>query len=245
MRFTWAGGTDVGLAREKNEDAYYPDQDGSGPGPLLFAAADGLGGLPAGELASRTAVDSSVAADGSPEDRVRAANRAVVEAGIRRFGRPAEIGATLTLAQIDPGGLLTLGHVGDSRAYLLRGGKMEQLTVDHTAAQELVSRGVITEEQARFDPNRSILTRAVGLERNVEVDVIEKQLEAGDRLLLCSDGLNEMMEDDRIAAVLGAGPPPAAVRNLIEAANQAGGSDNITAVVVEAEADRPGSEDER
>lgn len=122
---------------------------------------------------------------------------------------------------------------------------MEQLTVDHTAAQELVSRGVITEAQARFDPNRSILTRAVGLERNVEVDVIEKQLEAGDRLLLCSDGLNEMMDDDRIAAVLGAGPPPAAVRNLIEAANQAGGSDNITAVVVEAEADRPGSEDER
>ena len=245
MRFTWAGGTDVGLVREKNEDAYYPDQDGSGPGPLLLAAADGLGGLPAGELASRTAIDSSIAADGSPEARVIAANRAVVEAGIRRFGRPAEIGATLTLAQIGPDGSLTLGHVGDSRAYLLRGGKMEQLTVDHTAAQELVSRGVITEAQARFDPNRSILTRAVGLERQVEVDVIEKQLKAGDRLLLCSDGLNEMMEDDRIAAVLGAGPPTAAVRGLIEAANQAGGSDNITAVVVEVEADRPGSEDER
>lgn len=245
MRFTWAGGSDAGLAREKNEDAYYPDQDGSGPGPLLFAAADGLGGLPAGELASRTAVDSSIAADGSPEDRIRAANRAVVEAGIRRFGRLDAIGTTLTLAQLDPDGLLTLGHVGDSRAYLLRGGKMEQLTVDHTAAQEMVFRGVITEAQARFDPNRAALTRAVGIERQVEVDVIEKQLAAGDRLLLCSDGLNEMIEDDRIAALLGGGAPAAAVRNLIEAANQAGGRDNITAVVVEVEANRPGSEDGR
>jgi PPM family protein phosphatase len=134
-------------------------------------------------------------------------------------------------------GLLQLAHVGDSRAYLLREGALDQLTTDHTVVGELVRRGRLTPQQAAIHPERSILTRAVGLDPRVPVDLPDPlELRSGDQLLLCSDGLTEAVDDDRIAALVSAAPDgQATCRSLIDAANDAGGPDNITVVLVRVE----------
>ena len=231
MRYVWASGSHTGLVRDNNEDSIHPEHDGYCCGPLVVAVADGLGGHTGGEVASRKAINGAVAATGSPARRVEAANTEILNTVVER-PRLAGMGTTLTLGQLDPDGRVTLGHVGDSRAYLLRGGDLLRLTVDHTFVQQEVDAGRLTEEEARVHPHRAHLTRALGFEFNVEVDVVETALVIGDRLLVCSDGVTEMLSDDRIAAILGVGAPSDAVWGLIEAANHAGGRDNVSAVVV-------------
>ena len=231
MNFVWASGSHTGRVRKNNEDVIHPEYDGYSSEPLLVAVADGLGGHRDGEVASRIAVDNAVAATGAPWYRVKAANTAILDAVLHR-PHLVGMGTTLTLAQLDPAGRVTLGHVGDSRAYLLRGRRLTRLTVDHSYVQEEIEAGRLTEEQARRHPQRSHLTRALGSGQDVSVDLGRNRLLVDDRLLLCSDGLTSMLTDDQIAAILRVGPPSDAVWGLIEAANHAGGHDNVSAVVV-------------
>jgi protein phosphatase len=237
MRLSTFAGSDVGRTRSGNEDSYFC-------GRTVFAVADGLGGHQGGEVASALAVEPLAGLDGremaSPAEAaealaeaVRQANAAILD---RATGDPAlwGMGTTLTAAALAGDHHLQLGHVGDSRAYLLRDGSLEQLTSDHTVVGELVRRGRLTPEQAAIHPERSILTRAVGLDPRIPVDTPDPlELAPGDQVLLCSDGLTEAVGDAEIAQVLGAEPDgDAACRSLIDAANAAGGPDNITVVLL-------------
>ena len=234
MNYVWATATHVGLLRAGNEDSVYPASGGSGPGPLLAAVADGMGGHAAGEVASATAMAAAVAAEGHPRDRVLAANTAVVNAVIDEPSL-AGMGTTLTFAEFSPDGALDIGHVGDSRAYLLRDGELSQITTDHSLVAELLAAGRIRPEDVHTHPQRNLVTRGIGMSQNVEVDVEHCDLEHGDRVLLCSDGLTTMITDGDLAAILGGeGAPEERVWALVEAANAAGGFDNITVVVVDA-----------
>ena len=236
MRLSSFAGSDVGRMRSGNEDSYFCGQ-------TVFAVADGLGGHQGGEVASAAAVEPLARLDGREftdpgeaaealANAIREANEAILD---RAAGDPAlyGMGTTLTAAAV-AGRHLQLAHVGDSRAYLLREGTLDQLTTDHTVVSELVRRGRLTPEQAAIHPERSILTRAVGLDPRVPVDLPDPlELRAGDQLLLCSDGLTETVDDDQIAELLSAAPDGhAACRSLIDAANDAGGPDNITVVLV-------------
>ena len=231
MNFVWATASHQGRIRANNEDSFYPETDGRGDQPLLIAVADGMGGHTAGEVASRIAIEEATETTGNPERRVKTANEAILDAVLEKPSL-ASMGTTLTLAQLDPIGRGTIGHVGDSRAYLLRNGKLTQLTIDHSFVQEEIDAGRMTPEAARNHPNRGLITRVLGLARDVEVDIKRLRLLADDRLLLCSDGLTGMIEHDEIATHLGQGSPSEVAWGLIEAANQAGGHDNITVVVV-------------
>jgi protein phosphatase len=237
MRLSSFAGSDVGRLRSGNEDSYFC-------GRTVFAVADGLGGHQGGEVASAAAVEPLAALDGrgfaeaaeaaeALAGAIREANAAILE---RAAGDPGlwGMGTTLTAAALAEAGRLQLAHVGDSRAYLLRDGTLEQLTVDHTVVGELVRRGRLTPEQAAVHPERSILTRAVGLDPTVPVDLPDPlELRAGDQVLLCSDGLTEAVGDPDIATILaGAAGGDAACRSLIDAANGAGGPDNITVVLL-------------
>lgn len=234
-----AAHTDVGRVRSENEDAYL-----AVPAAGLFAVADGLGGHAAGEVASRAAVRTlSERFDGrSPtgEDIVAALEEAIREAHarIRRMAAAdravAGMGTTVTALHLDAGGRYAIGHVGDSRAYLLRDGRLRRLTRDHTYVQEMVERGRLTEEQARLHPRSSMLTRALGVEEGVEVAVYEGRARRGDRFLLATDGLTGLVPESELRELLRSERDPGPlVRRLVEAANAAGGSDNITAVVVD------------
>ena len=230
MRFVWASGTHQGRIRNNNEDFVHPLTDGHSLEPLLVGVADGLGGHRDGEVASRVAMTSAVETEGPPWQRVKAANKAILDDVLDNPHRVG-MGTTLTLAQLDPEGSATIGHVGDSRAYLLRAGRLIRLTVDHTYVQEEIEAGRLTEEQARGHPRRAQLTRALGFGQEVPVDVGSTSLAVGDRLLLCSDGLTAMLTDEEITAILAEGPPSDVVWGLIEAANRAGGHDNVSVVV--------------
>ncbi len=223
--------TDVGRVREHNEDALLAE-------PPLFAVADGLGGHQAGEIASTIAIETLVAnaplhADSKALARaVHAANRAVIDAADERSGRSG-MGTTLTAAIVE-GSHVAIAHVGDSRAYLLHEGGLRQLTEDHSMVADMVRRGQLTEEESRFHPNRSVITRALGTDPNMCADTYDTTTAPGDRLLLATDGLTGMLRDDEIAQVLLANPDPQdAARALVTAANEAGGQDNITVVVVD------------
>ena len=227
----YAGGTDVGHHRADNEDAYLVN-------PPLFAVADGLGGHQAGEVASSIAIERLRAEAPSFADAkalaraVRSANNAVIQAADAGQGR-AGMGTTLTAAMID-GSRIVLAHVGDSRAYLLAYGTLTQLTQDHSMVADMVRNGTLSAEDARVHPSRSVITRALGSDPTMLVDTYEIEAAPGDRLLLCSDGLTGMVDDRAIEGILGTAPSAAeAVDRLIEAANDAGGQDNITVVVAE------------
>ena len=226
-----AGLTDPGLTRPTNEDAFLVE-------PPLYAVADGMGGHRAGEIASRVAVSELIAnapraADSKALARaVRAANRAVIESADRSHSR-AGMGTTLTAAMVD-GTHIAVAHVGDSRAYLLHAGKLARVTEDHSMVADLVRQGTITEEDARFHPQRSVITRALGSDPEMAADMYELDAEPGDRLLLATDGLTGMLPDDYVADLLLDGRDPAdSAARLVEAANRAGGYDNITVVVVD------------
>ena len=231
MKFVWAADTHPGRVRENNEDTIHPENDGYSTRPLLVGVADGLGGARCGEVASRIAIETAVEARGRPWRRVRAANASILEAVLQQ-PQFVGMGTTLTLAFLDPAGSIELGHVGDSRAYLLRNGELKRLTVDHTHVQEEIEAGRLTEEKARTHPQRAYLTRALGFSQDLAVDIEHYDLTPGDRLLLCSDGLTSMLSDDQIADMLGVGPPSVTSWGLIEAANEAGGHDNVSVVVV-------------
>lgn len=228
-----AGLSDPGITRPGNEDAFLVE------GPL-YAVADGMGGHRAGEIASRVAIEELLANAPARNDAkalaraVRAANRAVMESAGKSRGRSG-MGTTITAAMVD-GLAVSVAHVGDSRAYLLHGGRLQRITEDHSMVADLVRQGAISEEEARFHPQRSVITRALGSDANMVADVYEFTASPGDRLLLCTDGLTGMLEDAYISEILlSEADPAAAVAKLIEAANRAGGYDNITAVVVDLE----------
>jgi protein phosphatase len=233
MRFTIATATHVGRVRDGNEDAVYPTEDESSVGPVIVAVADGMGGHAAGEIASATAISAAVEVDDSAVTRVEAANAAVLAAAAADRAR-AGMGTTLTLAIFWPDGRLEMGHVGDSRAYLLRNDRLTQLTIDHTFVHELIAQGRLAPEDAATHPRRHMLTRTIGMP-DVRVDSLEIHLLPGDRVMLCSDGLTGMVSDTRIARILSnTAAPTGAVWSLVEAANAAGGQDNTTVAVVDA-----------
>jgi len=236
MRYSWAIESHVGLVRSDNEDAFAPASDDASEGPVVIAVADGMGGHAAGEVASRLAIEAVTAAGGSdlpdPYDLVRRANIAVIDA-IAADPSLAGMGTTLTLGVFEPAGRLRLGHVGDSRAYLLRNASLGKLTHDHTVVAELIAAGHLTESEARSHPHRHLVTRSVGIE-GIEIDETDVELSPGDRVLLCTDGLTSMVSDDEIAQLLVNAPSPAAAAwRLIDAANTAGGYDNTTVAVVD------------
>jgi protein phosphatase len=206
--------------------------------PPVFVVADGLGGHKAGEVAAGIAVDtvSEKAPTGLDAEAlaqaVRDANDAIRMSVAEGTG-PSGMGTTLTAAMVI-GERIVLAQVGDSRAYLLAGRSLRRLTRDHSLVGEMVRKGTLTESEARLHPNRSVITRALGSRPEVQVDTYEVDADEGDRLLLCSDGLHGMILDDEIEAVLNsAADAEDAVRMLVAAANDAGGMDNVTAVVVE------------
>lgn len=237
MTFLWAAATDPGRVRGHNEDALWPRPgpqgaaQGEAESPLLAVVADGMGGHVGGEVASRLAIEAAVAAEGEAVERVLAANAAVVGTALDR-PRLAGMGTTMTLA-VFTAGAVEIGHIGDSRAYLYREGALTQLTRDHSLIADMIASGELTPKQAAVHPFRSVITRALGLESSVVVDRATHALLPGDRVLLCTDGLTTMLGDPEIATLLAAGAGPAAAAALIEAANRAGGHDNISVVVVD------------
>lgn len=234
MTYQWATASHQGRVRATNEDAVFPATSGRGAGPVLIVVADGMGGHVAGEVASQLAVDNAVASEGSVTERVHAANRAIL-AEIERLPELAGMGTTITLMELGDDRTAQLGHVGDSRAYLLRGETLALLTDDHTVVGEYVRTGRLRPDEASTHPQRSMLTRALGLAADLEIDTDRLELEPGDRILLCSDGVNSMLGDAEIKVALAAGTPEEAAWELVERANRAGGQDNITAVVVDLE----------
>jgi len=250
--------TDTGRRRRRNEDSYVCE-------PPLFAVADGMGGAQAGEVASRLAAAVLEEANGD-ELREERIVELIQEANRRVFQRSSEdpaasgMGTTMTVAVTGRAGTVSIGHVGDSRAYRVRAGRLEQLTKDHSLVGELMRSGKLSPEEAETHPQRSVITRAVGTEPDVDVDTFTVDTEPGDVFLLCSDGLTDMVSDEGIQSVfsellsaqsLAAQSPAAqslpapalsveregelegAARRLVELANRSGGEDNITVVVFE------------
>lgn len=229
-----AGVTDTGRRRLRNEDAFICE-------PPLFAVADGMGGARAGEVAAGLAA-AALEEAGSETRGADGVAALIVEANKRIFERSlndpktAGMGTTVTAALVDASsGAVAIGHVGDSRAYLLRDGALEQLTTDHSLVAELVESGVLTPEEAERHPQRSAITRALGTEATVEVDAFTVQAESGDLFLVCSDGLSAMISDDAVTSTIESveRDPERAADALVAAANARGGEDNITVVLFE------------
>jgi PPM family protein phosphatase len=230
------GVTDAGKVRQNNEDALLV---GEGEDETLFVVADGIGGFEAGEVASSLAVD--VLKD-LPPDRpfkvaIGEANRRILAAG---RGDEKLTGMGTTVVAIRFGGtqrepVAEVAHVGDSRAYLMRGGEMKPITEDHSLVAELVRSGDLTRDQAAEHPQKNLITRALGADEEVDVDTAVLPIEPNDRILLCSDGLSDMVSETRISEILAASPddPERTARSLLSAALDAGGNDNITVVVVD------------
>jgi protein phosphatase len=236
-RVAASGLTHPGRARDNNEDAWIADLDTG-----LFAVADGLGGCAAGEVAARLAIDTLRQEIGGWFDPCASGIRALATAVERANARvrqeaqadraQAGMATTLTavLVQVDRA---TVAHVGDSRVYLLRGGALVQLTDDHTIVGSCVQAGILTQDEAATSPIRNILARAVGADDEIEVDGFQVDVEPGDTLLLSTDGLHGVVDDDEIRRVLLAEPDAAgAAALLVELANDLGGPDNVTVVLV-------------
>ncbi len=235
-----AATTDPGRRRRHNEDAYVCE-------PPLFAVADGIGGAQAGEVASGLAAAAlrDAAGAGGGRERVEAL---VQEANRRVYVRQTHdaavsgMGTTMTAALVEDG-KIWIGHVGDSRAYLVRDGALEQLTDDHSLVAELVRSGKLSPEEADSHPQRSVVTRALGTDPTVDVDTFSIEAKAGDLFLLCSDGLTTMVSDAKILGEIERkrGDLRSAAKGLVRTANRGGGEDNITVVFFEIE-DGDGSE---
>jgi PPM family protein phosphatase len=232
-------GTDPGRKRRINEDSFVI-------APPLFAVADGMGGAQAGEVASALAAGAleESGANGGGERRVaeliQEANRRVHERATTDAAT-AGMGTTITAALVEPDGRVVFGHVGDSRAYLLRDEKLEQLTNDHTLVAELVRRGELSPGEAQVHPQRSVITRALGTDPDVDVDTFAVDAQAGDVYLICSDGLSSMVDTPDLEAILQKYRTDleGASKALIQAANRGGGEDNITAVLFAVEDGEP------
>ena len=224
--------TDTGRKRRRNEDAYVCE-------PPLFAIADGMGGAQAGEVASRLAAaalkESGAEAGGEQRivDLIQEANRRVYD---RSSTDPntSGMGTTITVALVEDGNV-SFGHVGDSRAYLIRDGRLEQVTEDHSLVNELLKSGKLSPEEAEAHPQRSVITRALGTDPDVDADTFTIQARTGDVFLLCSDGLTDMVSNETILDLVERHRQDMdqALRALVKAANRGGGEDNITVVAFE------------
>jgi protein phosphatase len=239
------GKTDTGMVREHNEDSFVILPENG-----LAILADGMGGHLAGEVASAMAVDQvsqfllrafkqrSTAATRDAEllaEAIQSANAAIHEASI---SRPEQAGmGTTIVATVFHDRHLTVAHVGDSRLYRYRRGLLSQVTEDHSMVQELLRRGLISPEEARTSANRNLVTRALGVDPIVDVEVAEQPVEPGDVYLLCSDGLNDVLTDDEIAALLAAHEHDldAAAHDMIQQVNARGGPDNVSIVLIRTE----------
>lgn len=237
MRLQFAAVSDVGRVRKDNQDSGYA-------GPWMLAVCDGVGGAARGDIASSTAVHQLRRLDVAPPDEHSDDDLTGEVAGalLRAHDRIAELvdhdpsltstSTTATVGRFD-GQHLAIGHVGDSRAYLFRGGELQQLTHDHTFVQTLIDEGRITEEEARFHPHRNLILKALDGQRDAEPDLFTVPLEPGDRLMFCSDGVCGVLDAARIADVLGGGSPDFAATELVRTALEAGSSDNVTCVVAD------------
>jgi PPM family protein phosphatase len=235
----YAVASDTGRRRRRNEDNYVV-------APPLFAVADGMGGAQAGEIASQLAASALEAGDSDGLEGTKRIDALIQEANRRIFDRASTdptasgMGTTMTVALVQ-GMTVAIGHVGDSRAYLVRGEQMEQLTEDHSLVNELMKSGRLSEEEAQVHPQRSVITRAVGTDPDVDVDGFTLEAEEGDVILICSDGLSDMVSDEEILELLHANRDDLekAVKALVAAANRGGGEDNITAVAFQLSSEAP------
>jgi len=250
MKLGHAGQSDVGRKREHNEDSFTVVPEDS-----LFVVADGMGGHAAGEVASRIAVtaiadfiastrkDAEITwpyeydpnlsvASNRLKTAIRLANQKIIDTIAQR--RDLEGMGTTLVSILVSEEVACVAHVGDSRTYLLRDGTLSQITGDHSWVNEQVKLGFLTKEDAVRHPFRNVVTRALGSKEDVQVDLIEKPLQAGDTLLLCSDGLNTMVDDDSIRGLIQAAGADLerAARDLIARANERGGEDNVTVVLI-------------
>jgi serine/threonine protein phosphatase PrpC len=235
----YAVASDTGRRRRRNEDNYVV-------APPLFAVADGMGGAQAGEVASRLAASALEGEDSDGLQGLERIDALIQEANRRIYDRastdPAAsgMGTTMTVALVEEM-TVAIGHVGDSRAYLVRDEQMEQLTDDHSLVNELLKSGRLSAEEAHVHPQRSVITRAVGTDPDVDVDGFTIEAEEGDVFLLCSDGLTDMVSDEEILELVHAHRDDLdeAVKALVTAANRGGGEDNITAVAFRISAAAP------
>ena len=223
--------TDIGQVREHNEDSLLAESP-------LFVVADGMGGHAAGEVASEIAIQSmrkNAPREADPDALAKAvekANEEIIKAALEGKGKEG-MGTTMTAAVIE-GNKLCIAQVGDSRAYLLHNGKIQQITRDHSLMADLIEQGQITPAEARVHPNRSLITRALGNDPEMFADTYMIDIEEGDRLLLCSDGLSGMLTDDIIEGWMNKiSDPQECANKLIEQANYYGGVDNITVIVAD------------
>jgi protein phosphatase len=241
MRTSTFAATDTGLVRTGNEDSSFR-------GRTVLAVADGLGGHQAGEVASAIAIAAIAKLDGlqfaTPEEAQEALVAAILEGNRAVLDKATSdpdswgMGTTMTAAALAGDRWAQLAQVGDSRAYFMRGEVLRQVTADQTIVGELVRQGRLTPEEAAHHPQRSVVTRAVGLDPDLQVDTPPAlELVPGDQLLLCSDGLTDAIDDARLAEILGAGlAGQSTCQALIDAANAAGGPDNITVVLLRVDA---------
>ena len=238
MRLVFAAATDVGRMRKNNEDSYLSSKP-------VAAVADGMGGHSAGEVASAIAIEELAAlGNRGPWENETAATDDLKQAILRANRRIREMAAsdrklngmgTTLVALLEDGDMVHVANVGDSRGYLLRQGELSQVTVDHSLVQELVDDGRLSPEDAERHPQRSVITRALGIDPEVEFDLFTYKLQVGDRLLLCSDGLSDVVEPAQIRNVLlRVRSAQKAARQLVTVANEQGGPDNITVIVVDA-----------
>lgn len=232
---SWGSRSDVGLVRGHNEDSFLVQDP-------VFAVCDGVGGHAAGEVASAIAVRtiSQLAPDTADDARLGAAieeaNSAIISAAQSGQGRDG-MGCTASAVVID-GSRMAVAHVGDSRVYLLSGGVLVRITHDHSYVEELVDAGEITADEARVHPSRSIITRALGSDPDMYADHFTLDVHAGDRIIICSDGLSSMVPDSKIESVaISCATPQAAADTLVSAALEGGGHDNVTVIVVDVEDD--------
>src|SRR5438552_8591008 len=222
--------TDTGRKRRHNEDVYLVD-------PPIFAIADGVGGANAGEVAAAIAADALRGVGGSGEDTlvtlIQEANRRVYERAAEDAAKSG-MGTTMTVALLEDS-RVRIGHVGDSRAYLIRDGELSHLTDDHSLVGELVRSGKLAPEEAETHPQRAVITRALGTDPDVDVDTVAIETRSGDLFLLCSDGLYSMVGNERILELVERNRRDldAAAKALVAAANKGGGDDNITVVAFE------------
>ncbi|MCI8489212.1 MAG: Stp1/IreP family PP2C-type Ser/Thr phosphatase [Lachnospiraceae bacterium] len=232
--------TDIGMCRKMNQDCFYTSELPVGNLPNLFLVADGMGGHNAGEYASKHTADTIAEVAGAStrtdpewilEEAIQAANKELIEqaeADMSLWG----MGTTVVAAVISEGWIY-VANVGDSRLYLIND-SIRQITRDHSYVEEMVRRGRIDRAEARKHPNKNIITRAVGAAKEIEIDFFKTCIQPGDEILLCSDGLTNMIEDEEIRRIVkGQRDPVEKAEKLIEAANQNGGKDNITVVIID------------
>jgi PPM family protein phosphatase len=237
LRLAFSAISDVGRVRKDNQDSGYA-------GPWLLAVCDGVGGAARGDIASSTAIQEIRKLDEQPTDDLLAQVAGALHRAHDRIGElvdedPSLNGTSTTaVAALFDGSRLGMGHIGDSRAYLLRDGALQQLTTDHTFVQTLIDDGRISEEEARTHPHRNLILKAIDSVHEVEPDLFHVDLEAGDRVLLCSDGLSDYVDDAAIGEIVKSAPDPqTCARLLVERALEAPTHDNVTAVIADLVAD--------